>query len=176
MVSRRSYFIFKDFFILRDNANNLHFKPAIAPIAARTDNTPIVSSILDTLGFGSATLALVTGTNTDADATFVTLLEESNDSGMSGATAVADIDLIGTEVLPASSSQTTLSAGSWATSGRSDISAQPSHRRERSGQYLHCGNVGAGPPGSAPTAQPAALIRGKQQRARIARVIRPRPV
>jgi hypothetical protein len=84
---------------MRDNANNLHFKPAIAPIAARTDNTAIVSTILDTLGFGSATLALVTGTNTDADATFVTLLEESNDSGMSGATAVADIDLIGTEVL-----------------------------------------------------------------------------
>lgn len=84
---------------MRDNANNLNFKPAIAPIAARTDNTAIVSTILDTLGFGSATLALITGTNTDADATFVTLLEESDDSGMSGATAVADIDLIGTEVL-----------------------------------------------------------------------------
>jgi hypothetical protein len=84
---------------MRDSANNLHFKPAIAPIAARTDNTPIISTIIDTLGYGSATLALVTGTNTDADATFTTLLEESNDSGMSGATAVADIDLIGTEVL-----------------------------------------------------------------------------
>jgi hypothetical protein len=84
---------------MRDNANNLHFKPAIVPVAARTDNTAIVSTILDTLGFGSATLAIVTGTNTDADATFVTLLEESNDSGMSSATAVADTDLIGTEVL-----------------------------------------------------------------------------
>src|SRR4051812_44971091 len=84
---------------MRDNANNLHFKPAIVPIAARTDNTAIVSTILDTYGFGSATLALVTGTNTDADATFVTLLDESNDAAMSGATAVADIDLIGTELL-----------------------------------------------------------------------------
>jgi hypothetical protein len=84
---------------MRDLASNLHFKPAIAPIAARTDNTAIVSAILDTLGFGSAVLALVTGTNTDADATFTTLLEESNDSGMSGAVAVADIDMIGTEVL-----------------------------------------------------------------------------
>lgn len=84
---------------MRDSANNLHFRPAIVPVAARTDNTAIVSTILDTLGYGSATLALVTGTNTDADATFVTFLEESNDSGMSGATAVADIDLIGTEAL-----------------------------------------------------------------------------
>ena len=84
---------------MRDIASNLHFSPAIAPVAARTDNTAIVSAILDTYGYGSAVLALVTGTNTDADATFTTLLEESDDSGMSGATAVADIDLIGTEAL-----------------------------------------------------------------------------
>jgi hypothetical protein len=92
------YFQLKDF-ILRDLASNLNFKPAIAPVAARTDNTAIVSTILTTAGYGSAVLALVTGTNTDADATFTVLLEESNDSGMSGATAVADIDLIGTEAL-----------------------------------------------------------------------------
>ena len=84
---------------MRDLANRLHFKPAIAPVAARTDNTAIVSTVLDTLGYGSAVLALVTGTNTDADATFTVLLEESNDSGMSGAAAVADADMIGTEVL-----------------------------------------------------------------------------
>jgi hypothetical protein len=84
---------------MRDLASNLHFKPAIAPIAARTDNTAIVSTILDTLAFGSAALALVTGTNTDADATFAVLLEESNDSGMSGAAAVDDKDMIGTEAL-----------------------------------------------------------------------------
>lgn len=84
---------------MRDLANNIHFKPAIAPVAARTDNTAIVSTILDTYAFGSATLALVTGTNTDTNATFAVLLEESNDSGMSGATAVADSDMIGTEAL-----------------------------------------------------------------------------
>lgn len=87
---------------MRDSANNLHFKPAIAPVAALTNvNTPIVSTILDTLGFGSATLALITGTETDTNVTTVVLLEESNDSGMAGATAVADIDLIGTELLAA---------------------------------------------------------------------------
>jgi hypothetical protein len=84
---------------MRDIASNLHFKPAIAPIAARTDNTAIVSAILDTYGYGSAVLALVTGTNTDANATFAVLLEESDDSGLSGGTAVADVDMIGTEAL-----------------------------------------------------------------------------
>lgn len=84
---------------MRDLASNIHLKQAIVPIAARTDNTAIVSSILDTLGYGSAMFGLVLGTNTDANATFVVLLEESNDSGMSGATAVADKDMIGTELL-----------------------------------------------------------------------------
>jgi hypothetical protein len=56
---------------------------------------------LDTFGFGSATLALITGTETDTNATTVVLLEESNYPSMAGATAVADIDLIGTELLAA---------------------------------------------------------------------------
>ena len=84
---------------MRDIANNLHFKPAIVPVAARTDNTAIVSTILDTFGFGSAALAFVTGTNTDTNATFVVLLEESNAADMSGAAAVDDKDLVGTEAL-----------------------------------------------------------------------------
>lgn len=85
---------------MRDLMNSIHLKPAIAPVAALTNvNTPIVSTILDTFGYGSATLGLITGTETDTNATFVTLLEESNDPAMSGAVAVADIDLVGTEVL-----------------------------------------------------------------------------
>lgn len=82
---------------MRNIASNVHVVPAIVPVAARTDNTPIVSAILDTKDHGSAMLALVTGTNTDT--TFAVLLEESNDSGMSGAAAVDDIDLVGTEAL-----------------------------------------------------------------------------
>jgi hypothetical protein len=58
-----------------------------------------VSAILDTYGFGAAMLALVTGTNTDTNATFAVLLEESSDAGMSGAAAVDDKDMIGTEAL-----------------------------------------------------------------------------
>ncbi|MGX1417427.1 hypothetical protein ACVII1_007131 [Bradyrhizobium elkanii] len=84
---------------MRDFANNIHLKTAFAPAAAVTDNTAQVSAILDVLGYGSATLAFVTGTLSDADATFTVLLEESNDSGMSGAVAVADKDMIGTEAL-----------------------------------------------------------------------------
>lgn len=84
---------------MRDLANNLHLKPAFPPKAAVTDDTAQVSTILDTFGFGSAVLAFNTGALSDADATFAVLLEESNDSGMSGAVAVADADLIGTEAL-----------------------------------------------------------------------------
>lgn len=84
---------------MRDLASHINVKPAIVPVAARTDNTAIVSAILDTYGYGSAALALITGTNTDTNATFAVLLEESDDSGMSGAAAVTDSDLIGTEAL-----------------------------------------------------------------------------
>jgi hypothetical protein len=84
---------------MRDLASNLHFKPAFAPKAAVADDTAQVSTILDTLGYGSACLAFTTGTDADANMTVTTLLEESNDSGMSGATAVADKDMIGTEAL-----------------------------------------------------------------------------
>ena len=45
--------------------NHIHTKPAFAPGAAVVDNTAQVSTILDTLGFGSAVLAMVTGTLTD---------------------------------------------------------------------------------------------------------------
>lgn len=84
---------------MRDIASNVHVVPAIVPVAARTDNTAIVSAILDTKDHDSAMLALVTGTNTDTNATFAVVLEESNDSGMAGAAAVNDVDLVGTEAL-----------------------------------------------------------------------------
>lgn len=82
----------------KDIHNNLHFVPLITPVAARTDNTAIVSSIIDTAGFESVELVLVTGTNTDANATFAVLVEDGNDSdlGDDGA-AVADAFLLGTE-------------------------------------------------------------------------------
>lgn len=84
---------------IRDLMNNVHPVPLIAPVAARTDNTAIVSAIIDTKGYESCTLLLVTGTNTDANATFAVLVEDGDDSGLSDNAAVADAQLLGTEAL-----------------------------------------------------------------------------
>jgi hypothetical protein len=79
--------------------NQLQFKPAFTPGAAVTDNTAQVSTILNVYGFGSAVLAFVTGTLTDADAAFALTFMESNDSGMAGANTVATTDMTGTTAL-----------------------------------------------------------------------------
>jgi hypothetical protein len=84
---------------LRDLMNHIHTKPAFAPGAAVVDNTAQVSTILDTLGFGSAVLAMVTGTLTDVDATFALTFNESNDPAMAGANSVAANDMTGTTTL-----------------------------------------------------------------------------
>lgn len=85
--------------MLRDLANNLTLKRAISPAAAGTDNTAIVSQILDTRDFAAVMLSINIGALTDADATFAVLIEESDAANMSGANAVADADLNGTELL-----------------------------------------------------------------------------
>lgn len=84
---------------MRDLMNNIHTVNAISPVAARTDNTAIVSSIIDTQGYDSLTFAIAVGTNTDANATFAVLVEDGDASNLSDAAAVADDDLIGTEAL-----------------------------------------------------------------------------
>jgi hypothetical protein len=84
---------------LRDLMNHVHFKPAFPPVAAVVDNTAQVSTILDVYGFGSAVLALITGTLTDPDATFAVTFNESNDPAMAGANAVATNDMTGTTAL-----------------------------------------------------------------------------
>ena len=141
---------------MRDSANNLHFKPAIAPVAALTNlNTPIVSTILDTLGYGSATLALITGTETDTNVTTVVLLEESNDSGMAGATAVADIDLIGTELLAAFQFDDDIECRKLGYTGsRRYIRATVTPSGNDAGNIFLAGMWVQGYPASAPTANP----------------------
>ena len=84
---------------MRDITNNLHVRQAIAPVAARIDNTAIVSSIIDVVGYDGLMFAISVGTNTDANATFTVLVEEGDASNLSDAAAVADADLNGTEVL-----------------------------------------------------------------------------
>jgi hypothetical protein len=84
---------------MKDLHNKLHFVPLIAPVAARTDNTAIVSAIIDRLGAESLELVLITGTNTDTNATFTVLVEDGAAANLSDAAAVVDAQLLGTELL-----------------------------------------------------------------------------
>lgn len=82
---------------MRDLMNHVHVAAAFAPKAAVTDDTAQVSTVADVKGFGSCMLAIITGTNADADATFALLIEDSDDN--STFAAVADEYLNGTEAL-----------------------------------------------------------------------------
>lgn len=82
---------------LRDIHSDIHPVPLIAPVAARTDNTAIVSAIIDTLGFEACELVIITGTNTDANATFAVLVEDGDVANLSDNAAVSDDYLVGTE-------------------------------------------------------------------------------
>lgn len=82
---------------MRDLANHLTFKRAISPSAAKTDNTAIVSEIVDLSGYDSMCFAINIGANTDANATFAVLVEHGDASNLSDAAAVPDAQLTGTE-------------------------------------------------------------------------------
>jgi hypothetical protein len=83
---------------MRDLASNLHFKQAFPPVAAVTTNAVQTSTILDTLGFGGAILALVAGALAGGTS-YTVAVTESNDPAMAGASAVAATDLVGTPAL-----------------------------------------------------------------------------
>lgn len=83
----------------RDFMNQIQTATLFAPAAAVTDNTAIVSSIVDTYGYEGVTLAFVTGTDADADATFAVTLEHGDVSNLSDTAAVAASDLVGTLAL-----------------------------------------------------------------------------
>lgn len=80
---------------MRDITSGLDLKRAISPQAARTDNTAIVSQVADLKGYDGCMLAINIGANTDANATFAVLIEDSDDNNTFG--AVADEYLNGTE-------------------------------------------------------------------------------
>jgi len=85
--------------MLRDLSSNLTLKRAVSPQAARTDNTAIVSEILDTRDMDGVMLAIQLGANTDANAIFAVVIDEGTASDLTGSNAVADADLVGTEAL-----------------------------------------------------------------------------
>lgn len=83
-----------------DLHNNIKVSRAISPVAAQTNSdTAIVSQILDTANFAANELVIQIGANTDANVTFTVLLEEGDVSTLSDNAAVADADLLGTELL-----------------------------------------------------------------------------
>jgi len=83
---------------MKDLFNQIHPLRVLSPVSV-ADTTAQVGQIIDKKGYESVTYVIATGSIADADATFTVLLEESDDSGMSGAVAVADADLLGTELL-----------------------------------------------------------------------------
>lgn len=85
--------------MMKDLHNEIKCSLAEPPVAAVTDNTAFVSSILDTAGFGSAEYVGILGTNTDADVTFTVLVEDGDESDLSDNAAVADEHLLGVEAM-----------------------------------------------------------------------------
>jgi len=82
----------------KDLHNNIHVKRAIAPVSV-ADTTAQVSQIIDRQGYGALEFLIAIGSVADADATFTVLVEDGDAANLSDAAAVADEDLLGTEVL-----------------------------------------------------------------------------
>ena len=84
---------------MRDMFNNINVLPVINPAQNGSTNTAIVGAIIDRQGYNALTYIIQYGSISDADATFTTLLEEGDAAALGDASAVADADLLGTEVL-----------------------------------------------------------------------------
>lgn len=82
---------------MRDFANHVTVKRAISPAAAITDNTPLVSAIVDRSGYDKFMFAILTGALADADAAFAVLVEHGDNAALADAAAVPDDQLTGTE-------------------------------------------------------------------------------
>lgn len=82
---------------MRDFANSVEVRRAISPAAAKTDNTPFVSQIIDLSGFSMLVFAILLGSLADADATFTVLVEHGDQANLSDAVAVSDTSLTGSE-------------------------------------------------------------------------------
>lgn len=78
--------------------NCINPKRVISPVSV-ADNTAAVGQIIDHQNTAAAVYLIATGTLGDAGAEFTVLLEEGDASNLSDAAAVADADLLGTEVL-----------------------------------------------------------------------------
>ncbi|MBC7860293.1 MAG: hypothetical protein H7Z39_16290 [Burkholderiaceae bacterium] len=81
-----------------DLHNNIHPRRAISPVSV-ADTTAQVSQIIDMQGYGALEFLISTGPIADVDATFTVLVEDGDAANLSDAAAVADAQLLGTELL-----------------------------------------------------------------------------
>lgn len=77
----------------RDLFNRIKVVALVPPAAAVTNDTAIVSNIIDMAGYESCVLALVTGTDADADAVMSLKVEHGDVANLSDAASVAASDL-----------------------------------------------------------------------------------
>jgi hypothetical protein len=73
---------------MRDFMNRLDMRRAVSPAVAGTDNTAIVSQIIDTAGYEGLVFAINIGANTDANATFAVTMDHGDQPNLSDAAAV----------------------------------------------------------------------------------------
>ncbi|MGZ5000628.1 MAG: hypothetical protein ACXV7F_10025 [Methylomonas sp.] len=83
---------------MEDLHNNIDVKRVISPVS-EAGTTALVGQIIDRQGYDSLEYVIATGSIADADATFTVLLEEGDSATLTDAAAVADADLLGTELL-----------------------------------------------------------------------------
>ena len=77
--------------------NNLKYTLGLAPAAAaQTDNTAMVSAIVDMQGYEALEWVILTGTLADADATFAVTVHHGDAANLSDAAAAPTECLIGT--------------------------------------------------------------------------------
>ncbi|RVD15374.1 MAG: hypothetical protein EOS73_16045 [Mesorhizobium sp.] len=84
---------------MRDFMNRMDMRRAISPAVAGTDNTAIVSQIIDTAGYEGLVFAINVGANTDANATFAVTMDHGDIANLSDAAAVPAASLTGTLAL-----------------------------------------------------------------------------
>lgn len=82
----------------RDLMSNIHPVVAIAPVVV-ADNTVQKSAAIDVRKYNSVTFLIALGTLADVDATFAVVIKEGSTSTQTDHTAVAAVDLIGTNAL-----------------------------------------------------------------------------
>ncbi len=81
---------------MKDLHSNLLVKRALSPVSV-SDDTPLVSEIIDRQGYESCELLIATGSLADSNATFTVLVEDGDVANLSDHAAVVDDELLGLE-------------------------------------------------------------------------------